>query len=121
MKFLLRLFVMMASMGLVSLMVPGITFDGLAALFLAALVVGLANAVLRPLLIFFTLPLVLLTLGLFILVINALLLMFAAWAVPGFHLAGFGAAFLASLLISIVSFFLNRMVGGTGRARRAAA
>ena len=121
MKFLLRLFVMMASMGLVSLMAPGITFDGLMALFLAALVVGLANAVLRPLLIFFTLPLVLLTLGLFILVINALLLMLAAWAVPGFHLSGFGTAFFASLLISIVSFFLNRMVGGGGRSRRAAA
>jgi len=82
---------------------------------------GLANAVLRPLLIFFTLPLVLLTLGLFILVINALLLMLAAWAVPGFHLDGFLTAFLASLLISIVSFFLNRMVGGGGRGQRPAA
>ncbi len=109
---------MMASLGIVSLMVPGITFDSLMALFLAAFVVGLANAVLRPLLILFTLPLVLLTLGLFILVINALLLMLAAWAVPGFHLHGFGTAFFASLLISIVSFFLNRMVGGSGRGRQ---
>jgi len=110
MQFLLRVLVLMASMGLVSLVLPGIQFDSLLDLFLAALVMGLANAVLRPLLIFFTLPLVLLSLGLFIFVINAGLLYLAAWIVPGFRLGGFWWALLASLLISGVSFVLNRLV-----------
>jgi putative membrane protein len=110
MPFLLRVLVLMASLGLVSLVLPGIHFDSLLDLLLAALVVGLANAVLRPVLIFFTLPLVLLSLGLFIVVINAWLLYLAAWIVPGFRLAGFGWALLAAVLLSVVSFVLNRLV-----------
>ena len=110
MHFLLRVLVLMSSMGLVSLVLPGIHFDSLLDLFLAALVVGLANAVLRPLLIFFTLPLVLLSLGLFIFVINASLLYLAAWIVPGFRLGDFWWALLAAFLISVVSFVLNRLV-----------
>ena len=107
MHFLLRVLVLMSSMGLVSLVLPGIHFDNLLDLFLAALVLGLANAVLRPLLIFFTLPLVLLSLGLFIFVINASLLYLAAWIVPGFRLAGFWWALLAAFLISVVSFVIH--------------
>ncbi len=118
MRFVLRTLLLMASMGLVSLAIPGIRFDGLLPLFLAALVVGLANALLRPLLIFFTLPLVVLSLGIFVLVINAALLYLAAWVVPGFHLKGFGWAFLAALLISVVSLVLNRLVLGPDRRRR---
>jgi putative membrane protein len=110
MHFLLRVLVLMASLGLVSLVLPGIQFDSLLDLFLAALVVGIANAVLRPLLILFTLPLVLLSLGLFIVVINASLLYLAAWIVPGFRLGDFGWALLAAVLISVVSFVLNRLV-----------
>ena len=110
MHYLLRVLILMSSMGLVSLVLPGIRFDSLLDLFLAALVVGLANAVLRPLLIFFTLPLVLLSLGLFIFVINASLLYLAAWIVPGFRLGDFWWALLAAFLISVVSFVLNRLV-----------
>jgi putative membrane protein len=116
-RFLLRLFVLMASMGLVSLIIPGIRFDGMLSLFLAALFVGLANAVLRPILIFFTLPLVLVSLGLFIFVINAGLLYMAAWVVPGFRVDGFLWALLAALLISAVSFILNRLVVGPDSRR----
>jgi len=110
MPFLLRVLGLMASMGLVSLVLPEIHFDSVLDLFLAALVVGIANAVLRPLLIFFTLPLVLLSLGLFIFVINAALLYLAAWIVPGFRLGGVGWTLLAAFLISGVSFLLNRLV-----------
>ncbi|MGC8722909.1 MAG: phage holin family protein [Acidobacteriota bacterium] len=118
MRFLLRTLLLMASMGVVSMLLPGIRFDGLLALFLAALTVGLANALLRPVLIFFTLPLVLVSLGLFIIVINAGLLYLAAWIVPGFHLAGFGWALGAAVLISLVSFVLNRLVLGPDGLRR---
>ena len=110
MYFLLRVLVLMSSMGIVSLILPGIRFDDFLSLFLAALVVGLANAVLRPVLILFTLPLVLLSLGMFVFVINAALLYFAAWVVPGFRLSGFAWALLAALLISVISFLLNRLV-----------
>jgi putative membrane protein len=110
MPFLLRVLVLMTSMGLVSLVLPEIHFDSFLDLFLAALVVGIANAVLRPLLIFFTLPLVLLSVGLFIFVINAALLSLAAWIVPGFRLGGVWWTLLAAFLISGVSFILNRLV-----------
>ena len=117
-RFLLRLLLLAASISLVSLLVPGVHIRDWKALLLAALVVGMANALLRPLLIFFTLPLVLVSLGLFILVINAGLLYLAAWIVPGFALDGFGWAFVAALLISAVSFVLNRLVlGPQGRNR----
>ncbi len=110
MHFLFRVLVLMASMGLVSLVIPGFHFTGGWALFWAALVVGVANAVLRPVLIFFTLPLVVLSLGLFVFVINTLLLYIAAWLVPGFSLPGFGSTLVAALLIAIVSFVLNRLL-----------
>ncbi len=112
MRFLLRVLILAASMGLVSYALPGIKFDSGWSLFVAALVVGVANAILRPLLIFFTLPLVLLSLGLFVFVINAGLLYLASKMVTGFHVASFGWALVASLLISLVSMVLNRMVLG---------
>lgn len=114
-RFLVRLLLLMLTLFVVAHVVPGITYDSYLALFLAALVLGLANALLRPLLIFFTLPLVLVSLGFFIVVINACLLYFVAWIVRGFHVEGFGWALLASVLISIVSFVLNRLFLGRKR------
>jgi len=67
-------------------------------------VLGIVNALIRPLLVFLTLPITILTLGLFLLVINALLLKLAAALVPGFRVRGFGAAFLGALLLSVFSF-----------------
>jgi putative membrane protein len=116
-RFLVRVLLLMLTLGLVAHVIPGIKFDGYPALFLAALVLGLANALLRPLLIFFTLPLVLLSLGLFIVVINACLLYFVAWVVPGFHVGGFLWTLLAAVVISVVSFVLNRLF--LGRKKRA--
>jgi putative membrane protein len=117
MRFLLRVLVLAASMGLVSYILPGIKFDGAWSLVVAALVVGLANAILRPLLIFFTLPLVIVSLGLFVFIINAGLLYLASRLVTGFHLENFWWALLASLLISLVSMVLNRMVLGSEKKR----
>ena len=80
-----------------SLVFKGIRFSGTSALIVAALLLGFANAVLRPLLVFLTLPLTLLTLGLFILVINALLLQLVAKVVGGFSISGFCHAPVRSL------------------------
>lgn len=89
-------------------------FDSGGALAVAALLLGLANAVVRPLLVVLTLPLTLLTFRLFLLVINALMLMLVARLVRGFHLDGFWTAFWASLFMSLLSLVLGAFVlGGT--------
>jgi putative membrane protein len=94
--------------------VSGVTVDNWPTVFVAALVLGLLNAFLRPVLIFLTLPVTLLTLGLFTLVINAFLFYLAAHLVRGFHVAGFWQAFVAALVFSLVSFLLSLFVGVNG-------
>jgi len=91
----------------------GLRFDGGGALLVAALLLGLANAVVRPLLVVLTLPLTLLSFGLFLLVINALVLMLVARLVRGFHLDGFWPAFWASIFMSLLSLVLGLVLGGT--------
>ena len=92
----------------------GLRFDTHGALGVAALLLGLANAVVRPLLVLLTLPLTLVTFGLFLLVINALVLMLVARLVRGFHLDGFWTAFWASLFMSLLSLVLGAfLLGGT--------
>jgi len=90
-------------------LVPGIQIDRFSDLLIATLVLGLLNAFLRPLVVLLTLPVTVLTLGLFTLVINGVMFSLAAWLVDGFHVTGFGAAFLAALLFSLFSFFLNML------------
>jgi putative membrane protein len=96
--------------------VPGVDYQGgPVGILVVALLFGLVNATLRPLLTFLTCPLVLATLGLFLFVINAMMLLFTGWLSTqfnlGFRVAGFGAAFWAGLLISLVSLVLSIMVG----------
>lgn len=94
-------------------LIPGIQIDRFQDLLLATLVIGLLNVFLRPIILLLTLPVTLLTLGLFTFVINALIFYLAANLVPGFHVAGFGAAFIAALLFSLFSFTLNMLFGAT--------
>ena len=91
----------------------GLKFDSTSSLFVSALLLGLANAIVKPLLIVLTLPLTLLTFGLFILVINALVLLLVSKLVKGFRLAGFWTAFFASLFISILSIAIGALAGGS--------
>lgn len=92
-------------------LVPGIQISLFQDLLLASLVIGLLNAFLRPVIILLTLPVTLLTLGLFTLVINGLMFYLASHLVTGFHISGFGAAFVAALLFSLFSFVLNMIFG----------
>lgn len=96
--------------------VPGVDYDrGPVGLLLVAALFGLVNAFLRPLLTLLTCPLVLVSLGLFLFVINAMMLLFTSWLSAqfalGFRVAGFWPAFWAGLLVSLVSLFLSIMVG----------
>ena len=92
-----------------SLMFKGIRFSSTSSLIVSALLLGFANAVLRPLVVFLTLPLTLITLGFFLLVINALMLLLVAKVVNGFTISGFWTAFFASMFISILSMALGTL------------
>ena len=92
--------------------VRGISYDSFAGLLVASLLLGILNAFFRPVLLLLSLPLLLVTLGLFILVINALLLYFVGSLVRSFHIASFAAAFWGALVISLVSMVVNSLIGG---------
>jgi putative membrane protein len=93
-----------------SFIFDGIQFDGAAALIVAALVLGFANAIVKPILILLTLPLTAITMGLFLLVINALVLMLVSTVVSGFTISGFWTAFFAGIFISVFSLFIGASV-----------
>lgn len=98
------------SLWVASLLFSGIRFSSTSSLIISALLLGFANALLRPLLVILTLPLTLVTLGFFLLVINALMLLLVAKLVGGFSISGFWTAFFASMFISILSMALGSMV-----------
>ncbi len=89
----------------------GIAFQTAQSLFIAGLLLGLVNAFLKPLLVLLTLPLSVVTLGFFVLVINALMLLLVAYAVPGFMVAGFWSGFFVALFVSVFSFIVNSAIG----------
>lgn len=94
-----------------AMLVPDITVKSFWSALLAALVLGLVNTFLRPILTLLSLPLIVFTLGLFLLVINALMLLLASAILPGFEVKGFFTAVLGSLCISIVAYLLSGLLG----------
>jgi putative membrane protein len=120
MGFLLRVLINAAALWVAASLIPGIQLGGLEATLLAALVLGLINAIVRPVLIFLTLPITLVTLGLFIFVLNAFCLWLTSRLVPGFEVHGFVAAFFGALVTSAVSWLLTTFVSDAGRWRRIA-
>ena len=111
MFFIIRLIIHMVAILIISYLFPKmIRVDGLMAALVAAFLLGIVNVIIRPILVFLTLPLTVLTLGLFLLVINGLMLWLVAALVKGFHVNGFWGAVFGSLLISIVSWILSRFL-----------
>ena len=100
---LARWIVNAAALLLVAYLYPGVTIDGFFSAAMAALILGLVNAVIRPILVLLTLPVTVLTLGLFLFVINALLFWLVAEIVQGFGVTGFVAALVGSLLYSLIT------------------
>jgi putative membrane protein len=94
----------------VAYLMPSVRVDSFATALIAAAVLGLANAVIRPILILLTLPVTIVTLGLFIFVINGLLFLGVTHLVPGFQVAGLWPAILASIVFSLVSWLLSALV-----------
>lgn len=101
-----------ASLFLVGSLISGIQLGGFGAAMIAALVLGLVNTLIRPILVILTLPVTLLTLGLFIFIINALLFLFVGNLLQGFVVQGFGAALLGSILYSVISWILSSVLLG---------
>ena len=111
MFYVFRLLIHMVAILIISYLLPGvIKVDSVLAALVAAFLLGIVNLVVRPVLIFLTFPLTLLTLGLFLLVINGLMLWLVAAVVKGFHVNGFWGAVFGSILISLVSWILSRFL-----------
>jgi putative membrane protein len=104
---LLRLLMNAAALFLTTLLVPGLHLQKLSTALWAALVWGLVNTLIRPVLSLLTIPLQLLTLGIFTLIINALMLLLTARLVPGFRIDSFSSAFIGALVLSLISLLLN--------------
>ncbi|MGH7375935.1 MAG: phage holin family protein [Candidatus Methylomirabilales bacterium] len=115
MGFLVRVLVNAMAILVAAAVVPGIEVHGAASTLGAGLVLGLVNAVVRPILLILTLPLTLLTLGLFLFVLNALCLWFTAALVKGFVVSGFWAAIFGAFLVSVVSWFLTAFLSDRGQ------
>ncbi len=117
MKLLVRWLVSAVSLFVVAYFVPGFVIKGLLAALFAAAVIGFINATLGMVLKVLTLPLTFLTFGLFLIVINAILIKMAAAVTPGFEVQTWRAAFLGSILLSLVSWLLHWLIGDKRRER----
>jgi putative membrane protein len=112
---LLRWIILSVAIMVAAYLFPGIQVSGFGSALVAAMVLGVLNAFFRPILIILTLPINILTLGLFTFVINALLLMMTSGVIGGLVVAGFGSALLGSLIISVVSWLLSSFINDQGR------
>ena len=111
MRLLVQWFISASALLLVAYLYSGVQVDSFGSALIAAFVIGLFNAVLRPVLVILTLPVTIVTVGLFLFVINALMFWSAAGVLGGFHVSGFGAALLGSLLYSLIGVVIDSALG----------
>ncbi len=109
--FVMRLLITAFGLWVADALLDGIRFDGVPSLWLAALLLGLVNAFIRPVVVLLTLPFTLLSLGLFIFVINGLMVLIVASLMPSFHTEGLGSAILASVIVGLTGWAANAFVG----------
>ena len=115
MRFLVRLVVNAAAVFLAANLVPGIRVSSFGVALLAGLILGFVNAIIKPILFVLTLPFTIVTLGLFIFVVNAICLALVAWLVPGLTIRGFPAAFFGAIVISLISWLLHAVLADDRR------
>ncbi|HLQ60026.1 MAG TPA: phage holin family protein [Gemmatimonadales bacterium] len=116
--FLVRLLITALGLWVADQLLVGMAFDSTGALIISALLLGIVNAVIRPIILILTLPLTVLTLGLFILIVNGISLALVAWLVPGFHIAGLWSATVGAIIVGLTSWAASAFVGGSGRIER---
>jgi putative membrane protein len=117
MRFLVRLFLNGVAILVAAWLVPGLQLDGPGSALLAGVILGFVNAIIRPVLFFLTLPFTLLTLGLFIFVLNAICLGLTAAVLPGFGIASYWSALLGAFVVTVVSWILNGLLVGKEERR----
>jgi putative membrane protein len=113
--FLLRAAIVALGLWLATYILPGLHFDSPGYLLAAALLLGIVNAIVRPVAVVLTLPLTLLTLGLFLLVVNAAMLGLVAALLSGFHISGFWTAVGGALIVSITGWIASGLIGNSGK------
>lgn len=113
--FLLRAAITALGLWVASEIFTGLQFESPAKLVVAAVLLGIVNAFVRPLAFILTLPLTVLTLGFFLLVLNAAMVGLVAWIVPGFEISGFWTAVGAALIVSLVSWAASSAIGSNGK------
>jgi len=116
--FLVRLLITALGLWVADQLLPGIAITGTGALIVSALALGFVNALIRPIIFILTLPLTVLTLELFILVVNGISLALVAWLVSGFHVAGLWSATWGAIIVSLTSWVASHFVGSSGRIER---
>jgi putative membrane protein len=116
-SFVIRLGITALGLWAADAVVDGFRIDGASNVVIAALLLGIVNALVRPVLVLLTLPLTLVTLGAFLLVVNGISLGIVAWLVPGVASAGLWPAVLAALIVSMVSWFASAFIRGDAPAR----
>jgi putative membrane protein len=109
MHFLIRLLINGIVFYLIALYVPGIHANSFGAAVLAAFIFGIVNAIVRPIVLLLTLPLTIITLGLFIIIVNALMFWLATWIAPGFKVDGFTPALIGGIIMMIVGLITNHI------------
>ena len=114
-RFIARVLIAALGLWLAAAVLPGVSYSGWLDLLLAALLLGLVNAIVRPIVFLLTLPLTILTLGLFLLVVNAAMIGLVALLLPGFMVSGLIAGILASIIVGVVSW-IGGVVMGDGKA-----
>lgn len=110
MKFIYRLLITAFALVAVTYIVPGIEVNGIYPALIGALFLGILNAIVRPILVVLTLPITILTLGIFIFVINATLFLFVASFVDGFSVSSFWSALIGSIVVSVISWIANKFI-----------
>ena len=118
MGIIIRWIILTVSIIIASYLLEGIRISGFFSALFAAAALGMLNALFRPILLVLTLPINVLTLGLFTFIINALMLKMASGIIPGFEVYGFWTAVIGSLIISVISWLLNSFISDRGRVER---
>lgn len=108
MNFLIKILLSSLSIALASWLLPGVGIENYFAALMVAFVLALLNITLKPLLVIFTIPITIFTLGFFLLIINAVMALIADWVVPGFFISGFWSAFWFSLIVTISNYLINQ-------------
>ncbi|AFZ47664.1 membrane protein of unknown function [Cyanobacterium stanieri PCC 7202] len=109
-EFLITLCITALAMYIASVIIPGIIMESAQAAFIGAFVLGLVNGIIKPILVFFTFPFTIVTLGLFLLVVNAICFSLVGYFTPGFKVGGFFNALFGSVIVSVVSTIINQIV-----------